>query len=295
LGIDYPERIPFFLHQRNYIVKQKNVEEFIAEMARFINRIKSHPNPNLINWIAGVRLGEHNRTDMNFLQRAIVHMATGINAATGNWLKGRAMIVNGGALGDTYHGFDTAARTTNFFPRIAAQTDSFAMGYKLLEEGKSTTDVFLASACGGHACNDTVSDWRYWILNERGLRDFLAAVDIRAAVFPRHTGMVFVGDSGDAAKTFVSGHESKIRALPRYKGLSQIFSSPSLRGKLFMIPVSNATDYDSDSYDIGRNMTYADGNNPHTIWDWVSSGSVKRLPNTTSLWTSWPNVPPTFG
>jgi hypothetical protein len=288
-------RTPFFVHQRNYIDAQSDQDEFVADMATFIRKVARNKNADLINWIAGIRLGEHNQTDMVYFQNALIYIATEINARTNDWLKGRAFIANGGSLGMLYTGWNSAAATTDFYNKIKAQTASFALGYKFMEAGKSLDEIMEKNDdgsprdCGGHACVATSEvDWKYYIRTVRGLDDFFS--EANASAFPLHSSMIFVGDSGDATKTLVSGHDSTMMATVRYSAINGILEAHGFAGKLFMMPFSAIIDYDpGENTDAGKFYSYTVGTaKSSNIWDWTPTALATTQASTSKVWNYWP-------
>ncbi len=343
-------RIPFILHQRKYVNRDPgsvNEDEFAAEMSQFINRVKLYDKWNgtsLVKWIAGIRLGENMSPDPAQWKQSVLRIAQQLNLSTGDFLKEREFIANGPIMGSDYRVKTTssnglsydisindsigAKNDLSFIKQISLETNSFAIGYKFIvyDAGMAEhMESFPRFSCAdgsllgpARPCDrNSVTDWKS-VLDQKGFADLKAYVNRHYKDYPRHSNVVWVGDSGDAMKSFLEVVSSEtgeeFRAGPSYVAIAQkFFYAPNytngilnrnFHGKMFMQPNSSDVDFenressvverDSGKYLLFMHGAGIFGQTPGTSpLDWVPvEGHLKEL-NTKSLeiWKQWPSIP----
>lgn len=202
-----PPALQFFVHQREFFqstatpaAREARITEFVTSFSRFINKAKTACLDHLLS---GIRLGEHSNKVMSDFLPLLVDLATRINAATGDWLKTRNFLSNGGGHGAEYVGISGV--TYPFFDNMSLQTENFAFGYKWMQFPESPTGpqnitrFMEAAICDPQTqrlCDSSSStDWEIYLGVNLGFNELAAYIN--ASNRPDYAQVSFVGDSSD--------------------------------------------------------------------------------------------------
>jgi hypothetical protein len=284
------DNISFLIHERYWL--RRPYTDFSYDMTDIINALKAaHVDP----WVAGIRLGENHsgaggenpNTMPSFLSQ-LVSIASNVNQGTGNWLKEKAFLSNGGDMGEFYKG---VSKATDFFQQMSGQTASFAFGYKWMSDVPETNILssMQGTVCYPNAvietnknCNPTLAaDWKKYLGAFEGLYELTNWINANATQYPMHANVIFVGDSSDSVALLSSRGDY---TAPAFTALSDLFraaksASPTSSagasgwdGKLFLeysVKASMTGRYGADSgygmyFDDGTTMSF----NPSTFAAW---------------------------
>ncbi|MEU4745732.1 hypothetical protein AB0G02_35435 [Actinosynnema sp. NPDC023658] len=163
-------------------------------MSGIINRAKSEGLTSL----QCVMPIETNLENTAQVRECALHIAKGINANTGNWLKTHTLMVPGAAMGGYFTNIHQGG--SRWLADMKSQTSYFAFIYKHMksqEENRLARYNERWKYYVGLESTSTAQDQIRFLRQDMGLSDLEYYSRQHKAQFPRHTQVVFWGDAAD--------------------------------------------------------------------------------------------------
>lgn len=302
-----PVPFQFLLHQRQWFTsdharREERVDEFVQDMSDFINKARM---AGVGRWIGGIRLGEHYNADMFDFLPLLVDLAKKINAKTGDWLKTRLFLANGGGHGAEFLNIHLADMSYDFFPKMYDQTRSFAFGYKWMQFNSPTNEklsfisnwmqAYYRDPEKGIPCDvNSKDDWKLYLREGLGFDHLQYVINhSKQSAYPNHAHVVFVGDSSDSLKTMttLSSDGLTLEEKAPLQAVRELFDSARgeagqfaarWNGRHFCQFSTSINGFDTDQ-DAGFSLLLGD----ETKWGYQAT----ERPLTMEKWKNWPPGP----
>ncbi len=266
-----------YLYQRVWLQNDGkltvNADKFVDDMSGIVNRAKNEG----ITSLQGVMPVETNLENTAQVRERALHIARGINAKTGNWLKTHTLMMPGAAMGGYFRNIHQGGRA--WLKKMQSQTSHFAFIYKHM---KSQEENRLARYNPrwrhyvGLESTRTAPEQIRFLRQDMGLSDLERHSRDHKAEFPKHTQVVFWGDAADGI-SYLSDLDhphnyTTVRALH-----TLLVTTNNWRGHFFNFPftTAGATEHDAWKYMItvdehtGERAKNAGPNRSgtHRVWD----------------------------
>lgn len=248
--------IQFFLHAR-----VNDESEFTDDMVETIKAVKAR---GLGDKLKGVMIGENDNKNVNqnHLELAL-DVADNINKRTDNWLKhGKALTLHGKKYGSSFTGIQALVDKEKFFKEISKEVSEFSFAFKFFDpEGG------LVPPSGDLS---DVNVWMDHFNTNLGLAELKTVLNDNRFKYPKHTHVIFVGDSTDSLYAVMKMN----RANTILTALKNVFYNNGWHGFIFNVPF--------DYRDI------IEPNEPKRgMWGSIMGDGTFPVQSQLSLWQDW--------
>ncbi|MDQ3405187.1 MAG: hypothetical protein M3548_17650 [Actinomycetota bacterium] len=280
------QNINVYLYQRVWLQRDgrltANADKFVNDMSGIINRAKSEGLTSL----QGVMPIETNLENTAQVRERALHIAKGINAKTGNWLKTHTLMVPGAAMGGYFTNIHQGG--SRWLADMRGQTSYFAFIYKHMksqEENRLARYNERWNHYVGLQSTSTAQDQIKFLRQDMGLSDLEYHSRQHKTQFPRHTQVVFWGDAADGVSYLsILGKPHDYTTMRALHTL--LVKTNNWRGYFFNFPFTNAAAKGHDLWkymitvnaqtnERARNTAY-NPSRTHQVWgewqNWANPG-----------------------